>query len=66
MKRDEQALALAALRAAIAASGLSASQFARDILWREPRTLRRWLAGESPIPEAVRVKMEMPMFGDDS
>jgi hypothetical protein len=37
----------------IAASGLSASAFARDVLLREPRTIRRWLAGDSPIPAVV-------------
>lgn len=42
------------LRAAIEASGLSATQYARQILIRNPRTVRRWLAGDSPIPEAVR------------
>lgn len=41
------------LRSAIRASGLSASAFARDVLIRDPRTLRRWLAGQSPIPKAV-------------
>ncbi len=38
----------------ITASGLSASAFARDTLIRDPRTVRRWLAGDSPIPKAVK------------
>lgn len=42
------------LRAAIEKSGLSATQYAQQILIRNPRTIRRWLAGDSPIPEAVR------------
>lgn len=42
------------LRAAIKASGLSATQYAKQILMRNPRTVRRWVAGHSPIPEAVR------------
>lgn len=42
------------LRAAIKASGLSATAYARQVLMRNPRTLRRWVAGTSPIPEAVR------------
>ena len=45
---------IAQLRAAIDKSGLSASAYAREILIRSPRTVRRWLAGHSPIPEAVR------------
>lgn len=38
----------------IAASGLSAERYARDVLLRNPRTVRRWLAGDSPIPREVR------------
>lgn len=45
--------AVAQLRAAIDRSGLSASEYARTILTRDPRTVRRWLSGESPIPQAV-------------
>lgn len=41
------------LREAVRASGLSAEQYAQQILIRNPRTLRRWLAGTSPIPQAV-------------
>lgn len=41
------------LRAAIQASGLSASAYARNILIRDPRTVRRWLAGDAPIPKSV-------------
>ena len=44
---------IARLREAVRASGLSASAYARTILTRDPRTLRRWLAGDSPIPQAV-------------
>lgn len=40
------------LRAAIDHSGLSNSAYARQVLVRDPRQLRRWLAGQ-PIPEAV-------------
>lgn len=46
---DHQAL----LRAAIATSGLSVTRYASDVLTRDPRTVRRWLAGASPIPQAV-------------
>lgn len=41
------------LRTAIERSGLSARAFAKDILLRDERTVRRWLAGDSPIPQAV-------------
>lgn len=41
------------LRKRIEASGLSARQFAMKILLRDERTVRRWLAGDSPIPEPV-------------
>ncbi len=41
------------LRAAIERSGLSARSFARDVLWRDERTVRRWLSGESPLPAVV-------------
>ena len=40
------------LRALIAASGLSQQAFARDVAGRDPRTMRRWLAGET-IPDAT-------------
>jgi hypothetical protein len=48
------------LRTAIEASGLSASRFAREVLLREDRTVRRWLSGESPIPNIVAAWLESP------
>jgi len=44
------------VRAAITVSGLSARRFAVEVLIREERTIRRWLAGDSPIPKAVRTR----------
>jgi hypothetical protein len=41
------------LRLVIERSGMSARAFAFDILLRDERTVRRWLAGDSPIPEPV-------------
>jgi uncharacterized protein YyaL (SSP411 family) len=41
------------LAEAIERSGMSARQFARETLWREERTVRRWLSGESPVPAVV-------------
>ena len=49
----DQTTALRLLREAVAQSGLCAAQYARNVLIRNDRTLRRWLAGESPIPQAV-------------
>jgi hypothetical protein len=51
MPVDPKAVAL--LRDAIAASGLSARQYAVTVLLRDERTIRRWLAMEVPIPEPV-------------
>jgi len=46
------------LRRVIEASGLSARRFAREVLLRDERTVRRWLAGDSPIPEPVAAKLK--------
>ena len=35
---------------AIEKSGLSARQFAEQVMGRNERTIRRWLAGDSSIP----------------
>lgn len=40
------------LAAVLAASGLTVTRFAADVLGRDRRTLSRWLAGET-IPESV-------------
>lgn len=42
------------LAAAIKASGLSSGAFARDLMGRNDRTIRRWLAGAPIPPIAVR------------
>ena len=41
-------------------SGLDTSPFARDVLIREPRTIRRWLDGSSPIPNRVKEWLQDP------
>lgn len=46
------------IRRAIAASGLSARQFAAEIMVRDERTIRRWVKGEQAIPEVARRKLE--------
>lgn len=58
MKTRAEQIAL--LEDRIEASGLSTTEFAEDVLWREPRTVRRWLSGESPIPRKVLDKLEHP------
>ncbi len=44
---------IALLRSVIDASGLSARKWAESVAWRDERTIRRWLAGDSPIPGTV-------------
>lgn len=44
----------ALIRAAVAASGLSARQFAERILARDERTVRRWTSGQVDIPTLAR------------
>ena len=44
----------------IAESGLSARRFAMEVLLRDERTIRRWLAGDSPIPDMVTQWLEEP------
>lgn len=41
------------LRKVIDASGLSARKWAENVAWRDERTIRRWVAGKSPIPDVV-------------
>lgn len=41
------------LRALIAASGLSTTRYALDVMARNPRTLRRWLEPNAVIPQVV-------------
>lgn len=58
IRTREEALAL--LRKRIDESGLSTTRFAEDVLWRQPRTVRRWINDESPIPRLVLDKLESP------
>ena len=44
----------------IGESGLSQRQFAMKVLYRNERTIRRWISGESPVPEAVACVLESP------
>lgn len=38
------------LREAIEVSGLSVADYAANVLYRQPKTVYRWLAGGAPIP----------------
>ena len=49
---------IARLKQAIELSGLSDRQFAKQVLIRDERTIRRWIAGDRPIPQAVREKID--------
>lgn len=40
------------VRAAITASDVSTKRFAERVVWRDQRTVRRWLAGDS-VPKMV-------------
>lgn len=48
-----QDAALDLLRRSIAASGLSTTAYARNVVLRRPREVRRWLDGSKPIPKSV-------------
>lgn len=53
MPERTRAEQVALLRAAIERSGLSSSEYARRVLVRDPRTVRRYLAGDQAMPEVV-------------
>lgn len=44
---------VALLEKAVAQSGLSVAQFAKQVVIREPSTVGRWLDRSSPIPGVV-------------
>jgi hypothetical protein len=41
------------LKAAIGLSKLSDRVFATNVMGRDERTIRRWLSGDTPIPDAA-------------
>lgn len=49
---------------AIERAGLSARAFARDVVWRDERTVRRWLSGDSPIPKVVAERLRESLNGE--
>lgn len=58
MSKNERAAHAQLLQRAIARSGLSARQYAMQVLTRNERTIRRWLARDTPIPRAVINKLQ--------
>jgi len=52
---------VALLRQRIEESGLSDRQFALQVLRRDDRTIRRWLAGDNPIPQVVMDFLREPV-----
>lgn len=48
------------LQRRIEESGLSARRFAYEVLLRDERTIRRWIAGDAPIPQIVMEWLEKP------
>ena len=54
----------ALLKRAIKASGLSARQFARYVVLRHERTVRRWQDGSTFIPGMVREKLQHYLAND--
>ena len=51
---------VALLRIRIAESGLSDRQFAKKVLKRDERTVRRYLAGDNDIPPLVKELLRKP------
>ena len=64
MTDPTRAAEIARLREAIRASGLSITEYARSVLVRDPRTVRRWLAGDRQIPRAVLERIMDPEPAD--
>lgn len=46
------------LRRVIEGSGLSARAFATEVLFRDERTIRRWLSGDRPIPNVIADRLD--------
>jgi hypothetical protein len=50
----EKAARIKLLQRAIELSGMSARQFAIQVLIRDERTVRKWLHADSEVPDVVR------------
>lgn len=62
----QQTADLKSLRRAIYRSGLSARMFAKIIIDRDERTVRRWLAGDIPVPPRMAERLRELAAADDS
>ena len=51
MSSQKKDAARATASALVTASGLSIAEFARTVVGRDERTVRRWLTGATEIPE---------------
>jgi DNA-binding transcriptional regulator YiaG len=58
VRDGNQLMSPAALRTLIASTGMSVQLFAVDVLARDSRTVRRWLSGETVIPDAAAQWLE--------
>ena len=57
---ETRAEEVALLRRRIEESGLSTGRFAVEILIRQPRTVRRWVADDGTIPKVVLDWLQAP------
>lgn len=58
---EDRSVGVDLLKQRIGESGLSARRFALEVLRRDERTIRRWLASDSPIPRPVLDFLENPV-----
>jgi hypothetical protein len=42
-------------------SGLSQRQWAKTVVYRDERTIRRWVSGESPVPSVLWPFLDNPV-----
>jgi hypothetical protein len=42
-------------------SGLSQRQWAKRVVYRDERTIRRWVSGESPVPSVLYPFLDDPV-----
>ena len=54
---SQQTADLKSLRRAIHRSGLSARMFAKTVIHRDERTVRRWLSGDVAVPTQMAQKL---------
>lgn len=52
--RGTKASKMKLIRRMIDGSGLTIAKWAAEVPWRDERTVARWLAGDTEVPEVVR------------